>query len=193
MARAELNCRHADFQSAALPTELPGRVERTGRSTGSIRSMGLLRGCPSRERGIKSTDPNCVKATASGFAVARNPSRSSTSALSKNRSICSARYLRASGLTRLKCFSLISIVWCFCHSAHACFETRARRCPVRVCRAMAARRVPRVPCDTCGSERCGSHQGQLGRAELQQSNGHGRKPKRFVVADAIPSPAISDR
>ena len=45
---AELNCRHADFQSAALPTELPGPVKKgpvpdTGKSGGRIKATSRLR------------------------------------------------------------------------------------------------------------------------------------------------------
>src|SRR5271165_3528566 len=72
---AELNHRHTDFQSVALPTELPGRLVRgayRGNSAFlSSRASSRLplsnwTGWPSRPRGVRANGPPQAMAQASG-------------------------------------------------------------------------------------------------------------------------------
>ena len=113
---AELNHRHADFQSAALPTELPGHLGGIAAEAAPAGSGGILRGRP----GLPSRNPGagCKKpylGLKSGGGAAPPPK--------KNFSISASRNLRALGSKGVRRYSLMSMVWWASHCCQACLET----------------------------------------------------------------------
>src|SRR5512132_3711738 len=54
---AESNHRHADFQSAALPTELPGRAPSAARRADGLDRRPAKREAYSSQRGVVSREP----------------------------------------------------------------------------------------------------------------------------------------
>ena len=110
---AESNHRHADFQSAALPTELPGHILETGLMTSQRQS--------SRARIKPGLGPTVKPKPAIGairssrarvfYSSGVNPSGLVAPPMKKNFSISSSINLRALGSIGVSRYSLIIMVW----------------------------------------------------------------------------------